>query len=235
MSAPSLHIDLPDPEGPSVWPWLIALIAGASMLAFAALSLDSIPASLQHNAQEAIDQANFNSLTAVADGRDITISGTVLKQQSVTELMDSIHDIQGVRLVRDELTITDPEAEHIQNTKHFLNALSQINLSSVGFQPGSSSFTSDSRRALEQLAHLMNSDDRIRIRIEGHTDNTGPESVNMRLSRERAHAVVNFIVNNGVAADRLIAQGYGSTQPIDENLTEAGRSKNRRIEVSYVN
>ena len=73
-----------------------------------------------------------------------------------------------------------------------------------------------------------------RIRIEGHTDDTGPETVNLRISRERAQAVANYLANRGISDNRLIAKGYGSTQPIDNATTEAARSRNRRIEISYV-
>lgn len=235
MSAHPLHIELPEPESTSVWPWLVALIAAACMLVAASLALQSIPASLQRHAQELIESAGFNSLIAKADGRDITIEGTLTRQQSVAALMDSIRDTPGVRLVRDQITIIDPEAEATLKTQQFLDALGRVNTSSVSFQPGSASFTAGSTRALDQLVRLMQTAPASRIRIEGHTDNTGPESVNLRLSRDRAQAVANYMMNRGISADRLIAKGYGSSQPIDSNRTDAGRSRNRRIEISYVN
>ena len=73
-----------------------------------------------------------------------------------------------------------------------------------------------------------------RLRIEGHTDNTGSEAANLRLSRERARAVASYLIARGISENRLIAKGYGSTQPIDDNSTDAGRGRNRRIEISYL-
>jgi len=56
----------------------------------------------------------------------------------------------------------------------------------------------------------------------------------MKLSKERAAAVKNFLVTNGVAADRLTSEGFGDTQPADNNTTSKGRTNNRRVEVKYV-
>ncbi|MFT4729787.1 MAG: OOP family OmpA-OmpF porin, partial [Granulosicoccus sp.] len=116
----------------------------------------------------------------------------------------------------------------------FLISLALIGTDSVAFEPGSSSFATGSGAALLKLARLLTAFPSRRIRIEGHTDNTGPESVNLRLSRERAEAVASFLSSRGVADNRLIAKGYGSTQPIDDNFTDAGRARNRRIEISYL-
>lgn len=205
------------------------------MLVAASVKLESIPVSLQQQAQQHIQAAGFTSLTALADGRDITLQGTLTPQQSVAALMDTLRDVPGVRLVRDRINVIDPVAESRRTMEQFLEALNRINTASVSFQPGSVSFTEGSTRSLDQLVTLMQSTPMSRIRIEGHTDNTGPESVNLRLSRERAQAVANYLVNNGISADRLIAKGYGSSQPVESNLTDAGRSRNRRIEISYVN
>lgn len=234
MAAHTLHIDLPDAERPGVWPWLIALVAGAAMLVVVAMKLQSIPQSLQNTAQRIVNDAGFGTLAVNADGRDLTISGTVAVQQSVANLLAELEQIDGVRIVRDQLRVIDPVAEAAAATQRFLQALSRIDTSSVAFQPGSASFTESSDQALNQIAALMTDHPDIRIRIEGHTDDTGPETVNLRLSRERAQAVANYLINRGVSDDRLIAKGYGSTQPIDNTPTEAGRARNRRIEISYV-
>jgi len=173
-------------------------------------------------------------MEASVDGRDLTLSGTVAVQQSLAELTSSLEQIDGIRVLRDELTIIDPVADAAAVTQRFSQALARIDTSSVAFQPGSISFTAGSDPALEQIAALMNTYPATRIRIEGHTDDTGPEKVNLRLSRERAQAVANYLVNRGVSDSRLIANGYGSTQPLVNATTESARARNRRIEISYV-
>lgn len=235
MTAHSLHIELPDAETPSVWPWIVALVTGACLVIIVSQKIESIPASLQSQAQQIIDAQQPNTLRVVAEGRDLSLQGNVVVGQSVAPLLERLRQIDGVRIVRDELTVIDPVAKAAERNQQFLRSLSEINVASVAFEPGSVSFTRDSNAALNQLAELMSAHPNMRIRIEGHTDNTGPEAVNLRLSRERALAVSRFLTARGISSDRLIAKGYGSSQPRADNNTEEGRSRNRRIEISYVN
>ena len=70
------------------------------------------------------------------------------------------------------------------------------------------------------------------LRIEGHTDSIGSSSSNQSLSQRRANAVRYYLINNGVAGDRLTAIGYGEEQPVATNQTKAGRRQNRRVALS---
>ncbi|HKO93032.1 MAG TPA: OmpA family protein, partial [Polyangiaceae bacterium] len=72
------------------------------------------------------------------------------------------------------------------------------------------------------------------INIEGHTDSSGSARGNLKLSRERAAAVVAWLVRHGVAAQRLKSEGFGASVPIDTNDTAEGRSHNRRLELRIV-
>src|SRR5260370_25760441 len=67
-----------------------------------------------------------------------------------------------------------------------------------------------------------------RVLTEGHTDNTGPVAVNMRLSQARAEAVRKYLISKKVQASRLTAKGFGPTRPLDSNETVEGRDRNRR-------
>lgn len=69
------------------------------------------------------------------------------------------------------------------------------------------------------------------VLVEGHTDSTGSSEYNLGLSQRRADSVVAFLVENGIAAERLLAQGYGKAYPVATNDTPAGRQRNRRVEV----
>jgi OOP family OmpA-OmpF porin len=71
---------------------------------------------------------------------------------------------------------------------------------------------------------------RSRSRSRGHTDAVGDPAANLRLSQDRADAVVRWLVLAGVSSDRLEAVGYGDTRPVAENDTDAGRAENRRVE-----
>lgn len=83
---------------------------------------------------------------------------------------------------------------------------------------------------LERVVRLMHVRPAMRIRIEGHADSTGGPELNMKLSEERAIAVKRYLMQSGIAPDRLEISAYGDTRPIASNATEAGRQLNRRIE-----
>jgi outer membrane protein OmpA-like peptidoglycan-associated protein len=68
--------------------------------------------------------------------------------------------------------------------------------------------------------------------IEGHTDSTGSETLNQKLSRDRAESVRQYLIQNGtLSADKISAKGYGSSRPLASNATASGRAVNRRIDV----
>ena len=83
---------------------------------------------------------------------------------------------------------------------------------------------------LNQVGQAMQDNPTIQVRIEGHTDSQGNDKFNMKLSQRRAESVRTYLVKKGVAADRMVAQGYGETVPIADNRTSAGRAQNRRVE-----
>jgi outer membrane protein OmpA-like peptidoglycan-associated protein len=70
----------------------------------------------------------------------------------------------------------------------------------------------------------------IKLGVYGHTDNQGADALNMRLSRERAAACKNYLGSKGIAQTRLESQGFGPTQPVADNNSDAGRAKNRRVD-----
>jgi outer membrane protein OmpA-like peptidoglycan-associated protein len=84
---------------------------------------------------------------------------------------------------------------------------------------------------LDLLAEKMQQNPQIEIvQVEGHTDTTGPDEVNDKLSALRARSVRDYLLGRGVKPDRLIAKGFGSAWPVASNLIDAGREKNRRVE-----
>jgi outer membrane protein OmpA-like peptidoglycan-associated protein len=69
-----------------------------------------------------------------------------------------------------------------------------------------------------------------KVRIEGHTDNVGKAGYNLRLSQQRAAAVVKWLIGHGIEKSRLYSRGFGLTMPLEPNDSEAGRAQNRRVE-----
>lgn len=87
-----------------------------------------------------------------------------------------------------------------------------------------------SQADLDRLAKLLQDNPTLHIRISGYTDNVGSDKDNLVLSQKRAEAVVQYLTTHGVAAERLTAKGYGESDPVASNDTEAGRAQNRRTE-----
>ena len=88
---------------------------------------------------------------------------------------------------------------------------------------------------LDEIAQVLEAHpELIKIRIEGHTDSFGSERTNRELSRRRAVAVRAYLIDHGVDARRLVAEGLGSEDPIADNDTEEGRAKNRRVAFTIV-
>ncbi|WP_231590792.1 OmpA family protein [Hymenobacter terrenus] len=89
---------------------------------------------------------------------------------------------------------------------------------------------------LDKLVAVLQKHPDTNVLVEGHTDNAGSDALNQPLSERRAQSVANVITARGVAAGRIRADGYGSSQPVADNTTEAGRQANRRVEIAiYAN
>lgn len=87
---------------------------------------------------------------------------------------------------------------------------------------------------LDKLLQLLTDNNALKIEISGHTDNVGKPEDNIKLSTNRAKAVVDYFISKGIAANRLSYKGYGASKPIADNTSEKGRSKNRRTEFMVV-
>lgn len=107
---------------------------------------------------------------------------------------------------------------------------STIALRNIFFDSGKSVLRSESNGELDRLVKLLKDVAALKIEISGHTDNVGSESLNSKLSQERAQAVVNYLTQKGIAKSRLVAKGYGSILPIASNNSSSGRQQNRRTE-----
>ncbi len=102
----------------------------------------------------------------------------------------------------------------------------------IFFATGSATIQPESTPTLKEIGRTLERYGDLRLRIEGHTDNTGSDATNQRLSQERAEAVRQYLLDTyGVAPDRLEAQGVGSAQPVADNGTKEGRQQNRRVEL----
>ncbi|MGB1012588.1 MAG: OmpA family protein [Nannocystaceae bacterium] len=100
----------------------------------------------------------------------------------------------------------------------------------IFFDFGKATIKKESEVTLDKAAGVLRKFSTIKVEIAGHTDNVGDEAANQKLSEDRAAAVKQWLIDHGVEGDRVSTVGFGPSQPIDTNDTEAGRAKNRRIE-----
>jgi OmpA-OmpF porin, OOP family len=102
-------------------------------------------------------------------------------------------------------------------------------ISNLEFDFNKATIRSKSFPSLNRLAELLKTKD-FSLKLAGHTDNVGSNAYNLRLSKDRAESVKSYLVSQGVNPSRVEATGYGESQPISTNKTNAGRQKNRRVE-----
>lgn len=101
----------------------------------------------------------------------------------------------------------------------------------INFDTDQATIRSDGKPLVDQIAALLSKDMALNVSIEGHTDNSGDNRHNLELSRQRADAVVHAMIASGIDNRRLKAAGRGAGVPLADNKDEAGRAKNRRVEL----
>ncbi|MBI4945851.1 MAG: OmpA family protein [Bacteroidetes bacterium] len=110
----------------------------------------------------------------------------------------------------------------------------QYTLDNVLFDSGKATLRPESYKELNELVEYMHFKKTLVIEIAGHTDNVGNPDANLKLSQERANTVRDYLIKKGITESRVLAKGYGDTQPLASNDTDKGKQKNRRTEVRVV-
>ena len=102
---------------------------------------------------------------------------------------------------------------------------------SVNFGHNKADIRDPDRPLLDEVVHMLAADPALRISVDGHTDNVGGSDHNKALSQRRAESIVNYLSAAGIDKSRLEARGFGLESPVADNRTEAGRARNRRVEL----
>ena len=106
-----------------------------------------------------------------------------------------------------------------------------MRLTHLIFAQGKSTIDPKSFGELDEVAQMMKENTKIVIQLEGHTDNQGSSKANLALSEERVEAVKKYLVNKGIAKDRVKTKAFGGSQPLSNEMTQEARALNRRVEM----
>lgn len=111
---------------------------------------------------------------------------------------------------------------------------SVVRLNNIFFDTGKSELRPESGPELDRLVTTLNETPKMVIEVRGHTDNTGSNEINAKLSQDRADSVREYFISKGIEPDRVASKGFGESKPVSTNDTDEGRQKNRRVEFVIV-
>ena len=181
--------------------------------------------------ESAVAGFTLNWLKCVVEGRSFTLSGAAPVEAEraarVAAARASLEAVKGVEGIVDNTTVL-PALSSAQACRAAFDGLKRD--TPIRFVRGKSTIAPESEALLDALTVAAKRCIGVRIEIRGHTDDTGDAERDRKLSAARSQAVAAHMTGLGVPPDRVSARGYGGTQPLVANDTEAGRAKNRRIE-----
>lgn len=117
----------------------------------------------------------------------------------------------------------------IQDASKGVEPATWFNFDRLLFETNSATLKPESKEQLRNVAEILKAYPNVKVKVGGYTDNTGDPAANQKLSQDRANAVVLELVNLGIPAARMSAEGYGQQYPVADNSTDSGRAQNRRI------
>lgn len=191
------------------------------------LEASDIEQELGATAADAVSKQNLFWASVTPSGQEIVLTGAAPDYESRKRAGEIAAGIDGVTGVDNEIVIIG-EAGTCQ---HELNDF--LSTERVTFKKGKADLSESSYPLLTVLASIARNC-KTRLEIASHTDAEGDAAINMKLSQLRADAVRKHLVQIGVPADRLVARGYGETQPVADNATEEGRAANTRVEFRVI-
>jgi outer membrane protein OmpA-like peptidoglycan-associated protein len=133
-----------------------------------------------------------------------------------------------VKAMQQEVTV---DASKLQDE---ISKSGHVAIYGINFDTGKAAILPDSEPVLAEVQKLLEQNESLKIRIEGHTDSVGQKAANQALSERRAQAVMGWLISHGIDAGRLSAKGFGDSKPVTDNATDEGRAKNRRVELAKI-
>ena len=211
---------------------LLAGIAGLSLIATTACTTDP------ETGRQRLSKAGIGALAgaAVGTGAGAIVGGRNKRTEMIVGA--GIGAIAGTAIgaymdkqekeLREKTAGTDVEVVR-QGDELLLNMPSGIT-----FDTDSYAIKPEFRSTLDRIAETLSSYNQTYVDVYGHTDSVGSDAYNLTLSKNRAESVAGYLATHGVARARIGTQGFGESQPVTSNDTEAGRQQNRRVEIKLV-
>lgn len=170
-------------------------------------------------------------LSLSVEGDEISLAGTATRARDKWAAVKLVRDAVPDARLTHRITVGGSGGATGTTVDRAQRALDAItNLANVEFATGSASLTPRGVQVLRRTLAVLRAAPSVRVEIAGYTDSDGLAANNLRLSRQRANTVRRWLIQSGIAAGRLTARGFGAADPVATNTTEAGRSRNRRIE-----
>jgi outer membrane protein OmpA-like peptidoglycan-associated protein len=203
-------------------------------------------------ARASAEQAKNDALAAAQMAQRERAAAEIAKQQADAARQDAVAQQQQLALETDKAraAAADADARRLQAEQDQaqlrrqlllqFNTILQtrdtargliVNMSDVLFDTAKYSLKPGAREKLAKVAGIILGHPGLRIAVEGHTDSVGGDDYNMKLSDNRANAVRDYLVAQGLNGGSITAEGFGKTRPVADNSTSAGRQQNRRVEL----
>jgi outer membrane protein OmpA-like peptidoglycan-associated protein len=226
-------------------PLAVSLVVLAVVLVAASWSTRRIQDDLTARSRTALAAAGLPSTVSVRyDGLDAILTGTVTHPQQAADAIGALIGVAGTRHVTSRLTMpaspwappaSTPGAGGTAPGK----ATPEPSATGIRLPPGKITFATNdaqlsaaARAYLEQVATFLAEYPQVQLAVRGHSDNSGTDEINWMLSRQRAAAVVAYLVSRQVAAQRLRPAAFAATSPVASNDTPDGRAANRRVDLA---
>lgn len=171
----------------------------------------------------------ITSIVKTDENGFVAITGRKGDNYSIT-ISPKGYTFSNLELVLDESTAKDIKVVELKQ----LSENTIVKLNNINFELNSAELKQEAYEELNRVVELLKLNDNIKIEISAHTDDIGSDAYNMKLSEKRAKSVVDFLIKNDIPKERLIARGYGESQPLVPNTSDQNRAINRRVEFKVI-
>ena len=175
------------------------------------------------------NSAMDSAMTAAAEREALQAELAKTREDSLNKLLLEERAKAEARQNEAKNKLNELQSKLIQVTEDARGII--LSMSDILFDVDKASLKADLKTSLARVAGILSVYQELNVSVEGHTDNTGSEEHNLKLSEQRAENVLNFLVEQGIDAKRLSSKGYGMSKPVADNSTKEGRQKNRRVDL----